>query len=80
MITINTFIIMKNLYAALYLEEASRWSFLMADFVRVAMVSHFGRHEKRGTVRLINFPKVNTASSEVKTEDSKPSIFRQILK
>ena len=46
MIIINTFTIMKNLYAALYLEETSTWSFLMADFRRVAMVSHFGRHEK----------------------------------
>lgn len=47
MIIINTFIIMKNLFAALYLgEETSTWSFLMADFMRVAMVSHFGRHEK----------------------------------
>ena len=46
MIIINTFIIMKNLFAALYLgEETSTWSFLMADFMRVAMVSHFGRHE-----------------------------------
>lgn len=52
--------------------EVSIWFFLMANFMRVAVVPHFDRHKKWGQMRLVNFPKVTQLAGKPRLTTPNP--------